>query len=199
MDDKSTVKKEINAPLGAPPRKGGLKFAPKVPVKKAAKVVPKKEPVEDSKDETVDKELLMKLKASQVTDPFARRVKTEENPKSRTQVAFGQGNTSYARSFLIPKSSSDEAKLPKEYAEPWDYTHTDCPVSLPLRRPYSGNPEILDEEEFGESSASRAQDAELTAAEELGLMVYIVAYSKTVLFLVICIKAKSLCELNCIL
>jgi len=80
-----------------------------------------------------------------------------------------------------------------------DYTHTDYPVSLPLRRPYSGNPEILDEEEFGESSASRAQDAELTAAEELGLMVYIVAYSKTVLFLVICIKAKSLCELNCIL
>jgi len=42
MDDKSKVKKEINAPLGAPPRKGGLKFAPKVPVKKAAKVVPKK-------------------------------------------------------------------------------------------------------------------------------------------------------------
>ncbi|XP_072151517.1 uncharacterized protein [Setaria viridis] len=36
-------------------------------------------------------------------------------------------------------------------------------------RPYSGNPEILDEEEFGESSASRAQDA-ITAAEELGLM-----------------------------
>ncbi|XP_039820323.1 DNA-directed RNA polymerase III subunit RPC4-like isoform X4 [Panicum virgatum] len=170
MDDKSKVKKEINGPLGAPPRKGGLKFAPKVPVKKAAKVVPKKEPVEDSKDETVDKELLMKLKASQVTDPFARRVKTEENPKSRTQVAFGQGNTSYARSFLIPKSSSDEAKLPKEYAEPWDYTHTDCPVALPLRRPYSGNPEILDEEEFGESSASRAQDAESTAAEELELM-----------------------------
>ncbi|KAG2565838.1 hypothetical protein PVAP13_7NG145017 [Panicum virgatum] len=42
MDDKSKVKKEINAPLGAPPRKGGLKFAPKIPVKKAAKVVPKK-------------------------------------------------------------------------------------------------------------------------------------------------------------
>ncbi|PAN37860.1 hypothetical protein PAHAL_7G128400 [Panicum hallii] len=196
MDDKSKVKKEVNAPLGPPPPKRGLKFAPKVPVKKAAKLVPKKEPVEDSKDETINKELLMKLKASQITDPFARRIKTEEKPKSRTQVAFGQGNSSYARSFLIPKSSSDEAKLPKEYAEPWvrkdqitnedcflfrsyplvsffllqDYTHTDYPVSLPLRRPYSGNPEILDEEEFGESSASRAQDAELTAAEELGLM-----------------------------
>ncbi|KAF8715402.1 hypothetical protein HU200_027046 [Digitaria exilis] len=168
MDDKSRVKKETGG--GPPPRKGGLKFVPKVPVKKAAKVVPKKEPVEDSKDETIDRDLLMKLKASQITDPLSRRVKTEDKPKNRTQVAFGQGNSSYARSFGGPKSSSDEAKLPKEYAEPWDYTHTDYPVTLPLRRPYSGNPEILDEEEFGESSASRARDAELTAAEELGLM-----------------------------
>ncbi|OEL38456.1 hypothetical protein BAE44_0000524 [Dichanthelium oligosanthes] len=63
-----------------------------------------------------------------------------------------------------------DSKPPKEYAEPWDYSHTDYPVTLPLRRPYSGDPEILDEEEFGESSASRAQDAQLTAAEELGLM-----------------------------
>ncbi|KAF8667263.1 hypothetical protein HU200_052932 [Digitaria exilis] len=168
MDDKSRVKKETGG--GPPPRKGGLKFVPKVPVKKAAKVVPKKEPVEDSKDETIDRDLLMKLKASQITDPLARRVKTEDKSKNRTQVAFGQGNSSYARSFGGPKSSSDEAKLPKEYAEPWDYTHTDYPVTLPLRRPYSGNPEILDDEEFGESSAGRARDAELTAAEELGLM-----------------------------
>ncbi|CAL5027801.1 unnamed protein product [Urochloa decumbens] len=169
MDDKSKVKKETGAPVG-PSRKGGLKFAPKVPVKKSAKIVPKKEPVEDSKDETVDKELLMKLKASQITDPFARRVKTEDKPKNRTHVAFGQGNSSYARSFHMPKKSKDEEKLQKEYAEPWDYAHTDYPVSLPLRRPYSGNPEILDEEEFGECSASRAQDSKLTAAEELGLM-----------------------------
>ena len=33
------------------------------------------------------------------------------------------------------------------------------------------NPEILNEEEFGESSATGAQDGELTTAEELGLMV----------------------------
>ena len=80
-----------------------------------------------------------------------------------------------------------------------DYTHSDYPVTLPLRRPYSGDPgillvpsgvycnfvpsnhplffsyihnaEILDEEEFRESSANKAQDGELTAAEELGLMV----------------------------
>ncbi|KAL6874390.1 hypothetical protein ACP4OV_013410 [Aristida adscensionis] len=195
MDDKKNVKKEIDVSLGPPPRKGGLKFAPKVPTKKAAKVVPKKEPVEESKDDTVDKELLMKLKTSQVTDPFARRViKTEDKPKIRTQVAFGQGNSSRARSFPTPKSSA-ASKPQKEYAEPWDYAHTDYPVSLPLRRPYSGDPgiflsflakpgilyqqilhtyisnaEVLDEEEFGESSASRFQDAELTAAEELGLL-----------------------------
>ncbi|GJN30688.1 hypothetical protein PR202_gb19016 [Eleusine coracana subsp. coracana] len=67
-------------------------------------------------------------------------------------------------------ASESAAKLPKKYAEPWDYDETDYPVTLPLRRPYSGDPEILDEEEFGESSGSRAQDAELTAAEQLGLM-----------------------------
>lgn len=171
MDDKSKVKKEINGSLGPPPRKGGLKFTPKAPPKKALKAVPKKEPIE-SKDETIDKELLMKLKASQTKDPAARRVKHEEKPKSFTQVAFGQGNSSYARSFGKSKKSSTDgtSELKEEYAEPWDYAHTDYPVSLPLRRPYSGNPEDLDKEEFGEYSASRAQGAELTAAEELGLM-----------------------------
>ncbi|XP_066350247.1 uncharacterized protein [Miscanthus floridulus] len=171
MDHKSKVKKEIDGPLGPPPRKGGLKFAPKVPQKKPAKVVPKKEPVEESKEEAVDKELLMKLKMSQNKYPSAR-IKSEEKTKSGTQVAFGQGNSSHARYFPMPKkdsSAGEASNLPKEYAEPWDYSH-DYPVTLPLRRPYSGNPEILDEEEFGESSASRAQDAKLSAAEELGLM-----------------------------
>ncbi|KAF0924947.1 hypothetical protein E2562_015017 [Oryza meyeriana var. granulata] len=170
MDSKGKVKKEIDGSL-PPPRKGGLKFAPKVRPKKAPKVVPKMEPAEESKDETVDKELLMKLKTSQTMDPFMRKVKTEKK-EMRTQVAFGQGNSSYARSFPMPRSSADgsASKLPKEYVEPWDYTHSDYPVTLPLRRPYSGDPEILNEEEFGESSVTRAQDGELTAAEELGLM-----------------------------
>ncbi|RLM64265.1 hypothetical protein C2845_PM16G06070 [Panicum miliaceum] len=43
-------------------------------------------------------------------------------------------------------------------------------LQLALHHSYIPNAGILDEEEFGESSASRAQDAELTAAEELGLM-----------------------------
>ncbi|KAK1668303.1 hypothetical protein QYE76_056462 [Lolium multiflorum] len=167
MDDKSSVKKEVGS-LAPRPRKGGLKFAPKKPPKKPAKVVPKTEPVEESKDEIIDKELLMKLKTSQSTDPFGRRPKIEKK-ENHTEVAFGQGSSSYARSFPT-RHNSAVPKEPKEYVDPWDYTHSDYPITLPLRRPYSGDPEILDEEEFGESSASRAQDGELTAAEELGLM-----------------------------
>ncbi|KAK1600819.1 hypothetical protein QYE76_019027 [Lolium multiflorum] len=167
MDDKSSVKKEVGS-LAPRPRKGGLKFAPKKPPKKPAKVVPKTEPVEESKDEIIDKELLMKLKTSQSTDPFGRRPKIEKK-ENHTEVAFGQVSSSYARSFPT-RHNSAVPKEPKEYVDPWDYTHSDYPITLPLRRPYSGDPEILDEEEFGESSAIRAQDGELTAAEELGLM-----------------------------
>lgn len=67
-------------------------------------------------------------------------------------------------------SDVSAAKLPKACDEPQDSTHNKYPVTLPLRRPYSGDSEIVDEEEFGESSSIRAQDGELTAAEELGLM-----------------------------
>ncbi|KAK1632215.1 hypothetical protein QYE76_006530 [Lolium multiflorum] len=168
MDDKSNVKKEIDGSLAPRPRKGGLKFAPRKPPKKPAKVIPKTEPVEESKDEIIDKELLMKLKTSQSTDPFGRRPKIEKK-ENHTEVAFGQGNSSYARSFPT-RHYAAAPKEPKEYVDPWDYTHSDYPITLPLRRPYSGDPEILDEEEFGESSASRAQDDELTPADELGLM-----------------------------
>ncbi|KAK3034482.1 hypothetical protein RJ639_032471 [Escallonia herrerae] len=58
----------------------------------------------------------------------------------------------------------------KEYKEPWDY-YTYYPVTLPLRRPYSGDPELLDEEEFGEASESMAHIEDSTnSAIELGLM-----------------------------
>ncbi|KQJ82389.1 DNA-directed RNA polymerase III subunit RPC4 [Brachypodium distachyon] len=170
MDDKGKgkAKKETDGSAAPAPRKG-LKFAPKKPPKKPAKVVPKTEPVEDIKDEIIDKELLMKLKISLSTDPFGRPLNIVKKEEIHTQVAFGQENSPYARSFPT-RHYSKASKAPKEYVDPWDYTNRDYPVTLPLRRPYSGDPEILDEEEFGESSASRAQDGELTAAEELGLM-----------------------------
>ncbi|MED6175124.1 hypothetical protein PIB30_075487 [Stylosanthes scabra] len=52
-----------------------------------------------------------------------------------------------------------------------DYYYSYYPVTLPLRRPYSGNPELLDEEEFGEAAESRTYDENSTnQAKELGLL-----------------------------
>lgn len=191
MGDKSNVKKEIDGALASRLRKGGLKFAPKKPPNKPAKVTPKMEPVEESNDETVDKELLMKLKTSQSTDPFGRRLKIEKN-EIHTRVAFGQGDSTYPRSFPT-RNYSAAPKVLKEYVDPWDYTHSDYPVTLPLRRPYSGDREILDDEEFGESSANRAQDGKLTTAEELGLMVMYYQIGTTLSLIILCFKEKKPC------
>ncbi|KAL5211389.1 hypothetical protein ABZP36_022236 [Zizania latifolia] len=117
MDNKGKRTKDINDSSPPPPRKGKgkLKFAPKVPPKKDPKIVPKMEIQEESKDYTVSKDVMMKLRI------------------------------------------------------PQDYTHTNYPVTLPIKRPYSRNPAIPDEEEFGQSSSNRAHDGKLTAAKELGL------------------------------
>jgi len=97
------------------------------------------------------------------------------------QVAFGQVNPSVPRNFPTPRSSSSDvpaAKLPKKHDDPWDYTSTNYPVTLPLRRPYSGDPGSPVSSGFCGMSmihtvvqhSSKAHDGGLTAAEELGLM-----------------------------
>uniref|UniRef100_A0A453HD55 Uncharacterized protein n=1 Tax=Aegilops tauschii subsp. strangulata TaxID=200361 RepID=A0A453HD55_AEGTS len=122
-----------------------------------------------------------------------RRFKAEKSDDC-VQVAFGQVNSSTARSFPTRRSSSSvkqeqevnlfskymmsgvttsAAKLPKQFTGPQDFTHPSYnypPITLPLRRPHSADPEDFDEDEFGEFSSSRTQDGELTAAKELGLM-----------------------------
>lgn len=101
MDNKSKVKKEIDGSVAPAPRKGGLKFAPKKPPKKPAKIVPKTEPVEEIKDEAIDKELLMKLKTSQITDPFGRRLKIEKKKKkSIHRLHLGKGTLPTQDLFL---------------------------------------------------------------------------------------------------
>ncbi|KAK2975808.1 hypothetical protein RJ640_022825, partial [Escallonia rubra] len=50
-----------------------------------------------------------------------------------------------------------------------DYHHTYYPVSLPLRRPYSGDPEILNEAEFGTADAEEYKENPINSASELGL------------------------------
>lgn len=62
-------------------------------------------------------------------------------------------------------------KTKKVYREPWDYHHTYYPTVLPLRQPYSGDPEILDEEEFVETTADLDYDENaINSALELGLL-----------------------------
>ncbi|EPS57301.1 hypothetical protein M569_17518 [Genlisea aurea] len=73
-------------------------------------------------------------------------------------------------------SFRDESeKKEKEYDEPWDYS-SHYPGILPWRKPQSGNPDDLDEEEFGEDDETTAaaprddeEDAAINPAEELGL------------------------------
>ncbi|KAG2651194.1 hypothetical protein PVAP13_1NG251400, partial [Panicum virgatum] len=150
-----------------------LKFSPKVLPKKAPKIIPKPEPQEENKVLTIDKKLITKLGSLQSTYGPGSGTK-DEKQGTPVQVAFGQAYPSIPRTFPTPRSFSSGTsaiKLPKEHNEPWDYTCTDCPVTLPLKRPNSGDTEILDEAELGHSS-SRAQDGELSAAEELCLTAY---------------------------
>jgi len=125
---------------------------------------------EESKVAAIDKELMLKLRTLKSTNALRSRAKAEKQ-ETPIQVVFGQVNPSVPRNFPTPRSSSSDvpaAKLPKKHDDPWDYASTNYPVTLPLRRPYSGDPD-LDEDEFGQSS-SKAHDGGLTAAEELGLM-----------------------------
>uniref|UniRef100_A0ACD5ZYD9 Uncharacterized protein n=1 Tax=Avena sativa TaxID=4498 RepID=A0ACD5ZYD9_AVESA len=226
MEDKSKRGKKKDGPTSAPPhhRKGGLKFKPRVPTKKAPKGVPKMEPGKESEFETIDKDLLIKLRTPQSTRALEGRIRAQNN-EACVQVAFGQADHQLQDLFTplkvlrqvvawpplpsVPYLTSSEylqsnllfilqvkrekdvhlfsesmlsdvttsaAKLSKQCAEPQDFTHPDYnypPLTIPPRRHYSGDPEFFDEDDFSEFSSSGAQDGELTAAQELGLMVCI--------------------------
>ncbi|KAJ8542034.1 hypothetical protein K7X08_016900 [Anisodus acutangulus] len=71
----------------------------------------------------------------------------------------------------VNNSDSLLKRKKKEYKEPWDYHHSNYPITLPLRRPYAGDPEILDEAEFGKAAANAEYDENDTnPASELGLL-----------------------------
>ncbi|KAK1288047.1 hypothetical protein QJS10_CPB19g01836 [Acorus calamus] len=162
-----------------------LKFTPKLrPARKAtaqADSVAKPKPTE-ADNAAVENKLLSLVKQSK--EAYDRKGSRPERTLAPVQVAFGRGGQTSARTFGIPRygtsskngsliqgSSSGSTALdtPKEYVEPWDY-YKNYPVTLPLRRPFSGDPVILDEEEFGEASRNREYDeTQINAAEELNL------------------------------
>ncbi|KAF8412965.1 hypothetical protein HHK36_000937 [Tetracentron sinense] len=95
---------------------------------------------------TSDKEILSSSSLNSTTQPNGANAYSEDPADTPTQ------------------------KLKKEYREPWDY-YSYYPVTLPLRRPYSGDPELLDGKEFGEASANSDYDENsINPASELGLM-----------------------------
>ncbi|XP_057788637.1 uncharacterized protein LOC131005647 isoform X1 [Salvia miltiorrhiza] len=150
---------------GNAPRK--VKFKPKAPPKRVKKeVLPKAEKEEDDIDEAKAEHLLRRFH-----ETSSGRPKTEKKV-TLAQVAFGIGGSSGNIKSYRPANdaSSGFAKVAKEYKEPWDY-YTYYPVTLPVRRPYAGNPELLDMEEFGEDQ-ERPESEELAtnAAQELGLL-----------------------------
>jgi len=123
-------------------RRAGLKFAPKASSNSAPKIIPKTEQHEESKVAAIDKELMLKLRTLKSINALRSRAKAEKQ-ETPIQVVFGQVNPSVPRNFPTPRSSSSDvpaAKLPKKHDDPWDYASTNYPVTLPLRRPYSGDP-----------------------------------------------------------
>ncbi|XP_020536459.1 DNA-directed RNA polymerase III subunit rpc4 isoform X2 [Jatropha curcas] len=109
-----------------------------------------------------------------------------EKKVNASQIAFGHGALSTnLKSYGVPKVGSASNQYQgsalnggayssglreKEYTEPWDY-RSNYPVTLPLRLPYSGDPAILDIEEFGENSETANYDENSTnPAVDLGLM-----------------------------
>ncbi|KAK1399669.1 DNA-directed RNA polymerase III subunit rpc4-like [Heracleum sosnowskyi] len=90
--------------------------------------------------------------------------------KEITVSSLSTSVTNETRGGPIVHVDTSHQKIEKNYIEPWDYNHSFYPVTLPLRRPYSGDPEILSEAEF-EGGPTKEYDEDLTnSAVELGLL-----------------------------
>ncbi|EEF46295.1 DNA binding protein, putative [Ricinus communis] len=161
-----------------PPRK--LKYMPKAPPRR-----PPKPEVKSEKAEDEDATQAMKL-MKQFQERSMRAKPKAEKKVQASQIAFGFGAASPSiKSYAAPKvgaavnhnqgssvnGGAYSSELgEKEYIEPWNY-YSYYPVTLPLRRPYSGNPATLNAEEFGEASDTSEYDENSTnSAINLGLM-----------------------------
>lgn len=148
------------------PRK--VRFQPKAPVRRAPKAIaPKKEEIDDAESAKAH-ELMRRFQESLA----AGKPKIEKKSEP-VRVAFGYG-ASIAGNYnsgdklrYQGKAHVSKMKDGKEYKEPWNY-YSYYPSTLPLRRPYSGNPNLLDEQEFGQDFAF--DETMSNSAMELGLM-----------------------------
>ncbi|XP_068484923.1 uncharacterized protein [Phaseolus vulgaris] len=95
----------------------------------------------------------------------------EQIRSRRSSAATGDQNDTSTIDVTDNTTNETARKIKREYKEPWDYTNSYYPITLPLRKPNSGNPEILDEEEFGEAATSSKYDENaVNSAAELKLL-----------------------------
>ncbi|KNA21194.1 hypothetical protein SOVF_045280 [Spinacia oleracea] len=150
------------------PRK--VRFQPKAPVRKPSKAAVAKTEVADDAEAAQKKELMRRFQ-----DGLEAKPKFEKKTERVQRVAFGYGSSIPGTQFSASNGNNswrqDKAhsnlRENKEYKEPWNY-YSYYPVTLPLRRPYSGNPDILNDEEFGQLSTF--DESTSNPAMELGLM-----------------------------
>ncbi|CAO2841989.1 unnamed protein product [Amaranthus hypochondriacus] len=149
------------------PRK--VKYQPKIPVRKPVKVViPKREKIKDEELEIEKKNLIQILQ-----DTSLGKMKFKKKEEPIQPVAFGKIGSSYSNNYkhhqvaVTPRALTNVEH--KEYEEPWNY-YSYYPTTLPHRRPYSGNPEILNREEFEEASISTYDESNHNSGMELGIM-----------------------------
>lgn len=165
---------DSEASKDAPGVRRKVKFAPRAPPRRVPKKEVKTEVVEDTVADQATEDLMRRY-----NDALKAKHKVEKKV-SASQIAFGFGGESTSvKSYRIPRGGSStknnqnsafSGMIEEDYKEPWDY-YSNYPVTLPLRRPYSGNPDRLDEEEFGEAAESRTYNENASnPAMELGLL-----------------------------
>ncbi|KAK8583730.1 hypothetical protein V6N13_109126 [Hibiscus sabdariffa] len=178
-----------------PPGRRKVRFAPKAPQpsRKLKLAVAKTEAIGEDTEAAQAQYLLGRF-----NENLTRQL-PKVDKKSLVQVAIGPGapSSSSLRTFgtrrdetsdkrtdssqtsSLPLSSKEDRtdirstepvpKIKGEYREPWDYG-TYYPITLPLRRPCSGDPELLDEAEFGEAANKEYEEGTINPAKDLGLL-----------------------------
>lgn len=176
------------------------KFEPKVPVRRQKKpVAVKSEPREGSEAE-LPNELIKLVKQSQEDAAARAARRSDIRAPVRVAFGFGSATAGRAAASFYKGGASgtgghtgtridkkpsikslegsledgmvlDEkgGKVKKGVTETWDLSKH-YPVTLPLRKPFSGSAEQLDEEEFGEATSRDLDENAMPAAEELELM-----------------------------
>ncbi|WCJ36454.1 RNA polymerase III RPC4 [Euphorbia peplus] len=95
------------------------------------------------------------------------RTGMNDSTKDEAEIAKIDGSIQY----ISDKLDALPRKIKRDYRESWDYNHTYYPTTLPWRRPYSGDPEFLNEAEFGEAARKSVYDEKtINAASDLGLL-----------------------------